>query len=164
MKPMKWMISSAIFTLVVGGVFSAALAADGHGNSDQDAASRHEEALEAGHDGGHSVGVKQPTADKALTTPPGRVTLLGPKPFAKVGSSVTLSWNPVDGAEVYQIQIAKDPRYKWLVTNEQNLKAQSFEAQNLEKGQYFWRVAARKPGNDPSYTKGYFSSSSFEVR
>lgn len=144
---MKWMVSVTVFTMVVVGVFSSALAADA-----------------GGHGAGHSVGEPQPEADKTKATLPGRVTLSEPKALAKVGGTVDLKWTAATGAEVYHLQVAKDPRFKWLVIDNHNVTGENFQTPALEAGPYFWRVAARKLSNDPTYTKGHFSSSSFEVK
>lgn len=75
---------------------------------------------------------------------------------------VTLRWQAAENADVYHVQVAKDPAFKWLVKNEQNVQGTSLEVSELEQGNnYWWRVAARKPANDPKYTKGFFSRSSF---
>lgn len=140
---MKLMISMTVFMLVLSGVFSRAIAAEG------------------GH---HSVGEPQPQADKSKATTPGRVTLTEPKALAKVSGAVTLKWTPSAGADVYHVQVAKDPRFKWLVVDNHNVAADNFQTPALEAGSYFWRVAGRKPSNDPSWTKGFFTTSSFDVQ
>lgn len=154
---MKWMLSVTVFMMVMAGVFSNALAAEdahkaaGHGG-------------EAHGDGHHSVGVPQPVADATKTTLPTKVTLTEPKALAVVGSTVDLKWTASTGADVYHVQVAKDPRFKWLVVDNHNVTGESFKTPALEAGPYFWRVAGRKPSNDSTYTKGYFTNSSFEVK
>lgn len=159
---MKWMIALTAFALILSGVFSQAVAGHepGHGEVDGKAAEHHDAA--AGH--GHSIGVKQPEANVALATRPGKVTLVEPKALAKVSGAVTLKWTPAEHADVYHVQVAKDPRFKWFVVNEQNVSGDSFQTPALEPGPYFWRVAGRKPSNDPTWTKGFFTTSSFEVK
>ncbi|MBX3016489.1 MAG: fibronectin type III domain-containing protein [Bdellovibrionaceae bacterium] len=145
---MKWMLSVTVFMMVLAGVFSGALAAGGEEHGD-------------GH---HSVGVPQPVADLTKSTLPGRVSLTEPKALAKVDATVTLKWTAATGADVYHVQVAKDPRFKWLVVDNANVTGESFQTPALEAGPYFWRVAGRKPANDATYTKGYFTNSSFEVK
>lgn len=168
---MKWMLSVTVFMMVMAGLFSNAVAdqttegAPAAENAHEPmghTAAAHGEGHGEGH--GHSVGIPQPVADLSKSTLPGRVTLTEPKALAKVGPTVTLKWTASEGAEVYHLQVAKDPRFKWLVVDNYQVTGDSFETPNLEPGPYFWRVAGRKPLNEPSYTKGYFTTSSFEVR
>lgn len=147
---MKWMLSVTVFMMVMAGFFSNALAAeDAHGE---------------GHGHGHDVGVPQPVADRSKVAVPGRVELTEPKALAKVDATVTLKWTASAGADVYHVQVAKDPRFKWLVVDNANVTGESFQTPSLDAGPYFWRVAGRKPTNDASYTKGFFTTSSFEVK
>jgi hypothetical protein len=106
----------------------------------------------------------QPKAIKALATPPKKVELKSPEALSKVtGSNVLLEWVPSEGAETYHIQIAKDPAFKWIIQEDHFVKATSFQAVNLPKGQVFWRVAASRPGNMAAHWKSIFTSSSFEI-
>lgn len=156
---MKMTIASVTF-LIVSGVFSLAMANE----PAPTAAPATEPAVHAGGHAEHSIGVKQPEVDRSKATLPGHVTLAEPKALAKVSGTVTLKWAPVEGAEVYHVQVAKDARFKWLVSNEYDVKGETFQVPTLEAGQYFWRVAARRPANDAQWTHGYFSNSSFEVK
>ena len=149
---MKMMLSVLTFVVLVAGVFSTAGAAsDAHGEGHGDGAH-------------HSVGVPQPVADPSKATRPGRVTLAEPKAFAKLkAGTVNLTWKSAEGAESYHVQVATDPRFKWMVSEEFFVKGESFTTPDLKPGTYFWRVASKRPGNDPSWTTGFFTSSSFVV-
>jgi hypothetical protein len=105
------------------------------------------------------------TPIRALATRPAQAVLVEPKPLAEISAdSITLKWNSIPTADHYVIQVATDPNFKWPVAVEWNLKATSFEVKGLKKDQwYFWRVAGVKPDNNPGYTQGFYTSSSFEV-
>lgn len=145
---MKWLLFLMVFGLVLTGFLSPSLAGP------------------SGDKGKLSVGVKQPDVVRSKGTLPGRTEILEPKALSKIsGGSVTLKWKGAEGASVYHVQVATDPRFKWMVTENHNVAGETFEVTGLEAGQqYFWRVAGRSPENDASWTKGYFSSSSFEVK
>jgi hypothetical protein len=105
-------------------------------------------------------------ADHTKSTRPAKVQGLEPAYMTTVnGSSASLSWKAADATQVFHIQVAKDPNFKWLITEDQNLKATSFEVTGLEAGHnYWWRVAGRAPDNQALYTKGYFVVSSFKTK
>ncbi len=105
-------------------------------------------------------------ANKEVTTRPGKVTLLEPKALSQVsGNQVTLKWQEVAQADSYRVQVATDPNFKWLVTNEDFYKGTSYELKGLESGKhYFWRVYAFKSENDPGYLSSFSNLSSFEVK
>lgn len=105
----------------------------------------------------------QPKANKLLATLPFKVKLVSPKAFSKVGSSVTLNWEPSEGAETYHVQVAKDAAFKWIIAEDHFVTNTQFEASNLPAGQVFWRVAAGRPKNMAAHWKTIFTSSSFEV-
>ena len=107
----------------------------------------------------------QPKANPAKRTIPGKAALIEPKFLAKItGTSTTLKWSPVAGAENYHLQVATDPNFKWLTVDNHFQKTVSFELSGLEAGKtYYWRVAAVKNSNNSMYTNSYFDSSSFEV-
>jgi hypothetical protein len=87
----------------------------------------------------------------------------GPADERGFGQPETLKWK-AEGADTFHVQVATDPRFKWLVIDDHYVKANSFDLKALTKGQqYFWRIAARKPDNDAGNTKGFFKTSSFEV-
>ena len=106
-----------------------------------------------------------PQADLSKSARPAKPELLEPAYRAEVTSdSTTLKWSPVAMADAYNLQLATDPAFKWLVVNEELYKGTSFEAKGLEKGKhYFWRVAALKTDNAPTFMKGWFSLSTFET-
>ncbi|MFN7727973.1 MAG: fibronectin type III domain-containing protein [Bdellovibrio sp.] len=107
-----------------------------------------------------------PAPDANKVTRPDPVVLEAPAAMSKVsGSATTLKWKPAQGATAYSVQVATDPNFKWLVVNEQSVQGTTYELKNLEVGkQYFWRVYGTKADNDPSYLKGDFGRSMFEVR
>ncbi len=97
---------------------------------------------------------------------PSIVKLTSPKFLAKVsGATTKLEWTAVEGANVYHVQVATDPNFKWLVANEHSVKGTSFEATQLEADKnYYWRVAAVKSENDSMFTKSLFVSSAFTTQ
>jgi hypothetical protein len=105
------------------------------------------------------------TADVNLAQEPAKTTLEEPTAFAKVsGNEVTLKWKAVSGADQYHLQVATDPNFKWLVTNEYFLKDTSYKQGHLEAGKhYFWRVNAVKENNEPTHRKSGFVMSMFET-
>jgi hypothetical protein len=108
-------------------------------------------------------GVIQPKTQLEKAVLPMNVDLVSPKVLEKTPENVTLKWK-AEGADTFHVQVATDPRFKWLVIDDHYVKANSFDLKALSKGQqYFWRIAARKPDNDAGNTKGFFKTSSFEV-
>lgn len=105
-------------------------------------------------------------ADKSLSTRPAQVELLEPKALSTVtGNQVTLKWKPVETAESYRLQVATDPNFKWLVTQQDFIKDTSFNVTGLESGRhYFWRVYAWKTNNESGHTSSFANFSSFEVK
>ncbi|MEZ0391966.1 MAG: fibronectin type III domain-containing protein [Pseudobdellovibrionaceae bacterium] len=105
-------------------------------------------------------------ADKSLATRPAKATLLEPKAFSNVApGTVTLKWQEAAGADSYRVQVATDPNFKWLVTQQDFVKATSLDVSNLEAGQqYFWRVYSMNPKNESGFTSSFASVSSFEVK
>jgi hypothetical protein len=133
------------------------------------------QAEEAKHEAGHEQTAeghgkpdffpkKQADASKALHL--GMPELLEPKALSPVsGTSVTLKWKAVTGADSYRVQVATDPNFKWLVSQQDFHKDTSFQVNDLKSGQqYFWRVYAWNEGADPSWMSGFASASSFEVK
>jgi hypothetical protein len=103
--------------------------------------------------------------DKAFSTVPNAPELMSPA-FMKALSetSVKLEWKAVEGVEVYHVQVATDPNFKWLKSEQNLLKATSFDVADLEAGKsYYWRVAAVKPENMSTYTKSTFTKSMFKT-
>lgn len=124
------------------------------------------------HAGGHEKKVEEmralfppKEADPKMSAEPAKTTLETPAAYAKVtGSEVTLKWKAVETADQYHLQVATDPNFKWLVTNEFFLKDTSFKVANLEAGKhYFWRVNAVKENNEPTHRKSGFVMSTFET-
>ncbi len=145
------------------GAITRKIQAEDHGTADHSGKS---------HGGGHGPEkpydleiIKQPVSDVENGTRPAMPVLQSPEALAKTGTNVTLKWQEVKGASFYHIQVATDPNFKWLIVDEHNFPQTSFQPQGLTAGQnYFWRVAARKPDNFASYTKSFFSSSSFMAK
>lgn len=107
----------------------------------------------------------EPTPVKTDAITPLKAQLVEPAFFAKIADSkVKLTWKSVETADAYHVQVAKDPQFKWLLSDENLFNGTSFEVANLEAGkQYFWRVAAIKTTNLPGHRKSLFTSSMFEV-
>ena len=105
-------------------------------------------------------------ANKELTTRPGKVELLEPGALSQVsGTEVTLKWKPAENAESYKVQVATDPNFKWIVSQVEFHKDTTFKVSGLESGKhYFWRVFGKKPGNEATYSNGFGTFSSFEVK
>ncbi|RYZ67718.1 MAG: hypothetical protein EOP09_10565 [Proteobacteria bacterium] len=101
----------------------------------------------------------------ALSTPPAKPEIEAPTYFQKLSETkTTLKWKAGEAGEVYHVQVATDPNYKWLVKEEQLFSGTSLEVSGLEAGKhYFWRVAGVKPGNKSSYIKGAYAASMFET-
>lgn len=107
----------------------------------------------------------QPQSDAAKREVPEKPELAGPSYFSQVkGDKVTLQWKAVQGADEYHVQVATDPNFKWLVSNEYHVKATSFDAAGLEAGKhYYWRVAAVKSTNWSTFRRSFFATSMFET-
>lgn len=104
---------------------------------------------------------KKPELGKG--TEPAKTTLEAPAYFAKIdGNEVTLKWKAVDGADQYHLQVATDPNFKWLVTNEYFLTNTTYQQKDLKPGlHYFWRVNAVAKDNAPTHRKSGFAMSMF---
>ncbi len=146
---MRWLVGSVVFGVIVAGFFNTSLASQ-----------------EGKKASSHEIGVHQPTPDRMKGLVPAKTRLLSPKALDKIsGGSVSLKWEAVPNAEVYHVQVATDPRFKWMVSEKMDVTGESYNVAGLESGkQYFWRVAARRPTNDAGYTKGAFTFSSFEIQ
>lgn len=104
-------------------------------------------------------------ADKTLSARPATPELLEPKALSVVGNQVTLKWKPVETAESYRLQVATDPNFKWIVTQQDFYKDTSYNLTGLESGKhYFWRVYAWKTNNEAGHTSSFATLSSFEVK
>lgn len=110
--------------------------------------------------------VKQPEVNAAKATPPAAPKLVSPEALQKIaGTNVTLTWEAVEGADAYHLQVATDPKFKWLVLDEKFFPQTSAQPAGLEVGKnYYWRVAAWKNGQEWGANKSYFSTSSFTTR
>lgn len=151
---MKILVSLFAFALTLA-LTSPSLAADG-----------------GGHGGGHggltekmNALFPQPEPKTEKREVPAKPELVAPTYFSSVnGDKVTLQWKAVEGADEYHVQVATDPNFKWLVSNENFAKGTSFEVTGLEAGKhYFWRVAAVKSHNWSTFRKSFFAMSMFET-
>lgn len=117
------------------------------------------------HQEKHEFFPKKP-ADKSRATRLATAELLEPKALSAVtGTSVTLKWKAVEGADVYRLQVATDPNFKWLVSQQDFVKDTSFQVNDLKAGEhYFWRIYAWNTQADPSWMSSYSSVSSFSVK
>jgi hypothetical protein len=106
-----------------------------------------------------------PQANVTLGERPDKPELTTPGYFQKISDSkVTLQWKASPNAEVYHVQVAKDPNFKWLVKEENLYKGTSLDVTGLEGGKhYFWRVSGMKPDNKAGHIQGFFSASMFET-
>ncbi len=105
-------------------------------------------------------------ADKTKATLPGKVELIEPKAFANVsGTSVELKWKAAEGATTYRVQVAKDPNFKWIVTQQDFVKDTQLTVNGLEAGnEYHWRVFPWNKDNDATFTSGFSARSTFTVK
>jgi hypothetical protein len=133
------------------------------------------QAEEAKHEAGHEQSSEKhgkpdffpkKQADPNKAPHLGMAELLEPKALSPVsGTTVTLKWKAVVGADSYRVQVATDPNFKWLVSQQDFHKETSLQVNDLKSGQhYYWRVYAWKQDADPSWMSGFASASSFEVK
>ena len=108
----------------------------------------------------------QPVKDSSKSTLPGKVELVEPKAFATVsGTTVELQWKAAEGATSYRVQVAKDPNFKWLVNQQDFVKDTKLSVSGLEAGtEYHWRVFPWAKDNDPNWTSGFATRSTFTVK
>lgn len=160
---MKILISLLVFsmtlTLTLQSVAGDSAHAEGHEN--------------AAHEGGHGGLANEMNklfpkkiADPSAREVPAKPELLSPEFNAKLEpANVELKWKEVAGATHYHVQIATDPNFKWLVKNEDAVKATSLKAEGLEAGKsYFWRVLSVNSANVQLFTKSQFSPSAFQTK
>ena len=122
----------------------------------------HTEAPKGHRDNGALFPPKQ--ANSALSTAPSAPQLKSPEFMATTAGDTELKWSPVENATVYHVQIATDVNFKWLVTDDHQVKDTSFKTNGLAKGKrYYWRVAAWKSDNMAATNKSYFAASAFTV-
>lgn len=107
----------------------------------------------------------QPKPNTTLSQRPAKPELSGPSFYEKIGDTkVILKWKEAAGATSYHVQVATDPNFKWLVKEENILKATTLEVGGLERGKsYFWRVAGLKTENKAGHLQGMFAASMFET-
>ncbi|MEK2689152.1 fibronectin type III domain-containing protein [Bdellovibrio sp. GT3] len=96
---------------------------------------------------------------------PAKPELTSPEYFAAIkGETVQLKWKEAKDAQEYHVQVATDANFKWLVADDQHVKATTFDVSKLEAGKhYFWRVASVRPNNWSTHRKSYFAMSMFET-
>jgi hypothetical protein len=106
---------------------------------------------------------KKPDAGKNIV--PEKTVLESPTYFQAIqGATATLKWKAVEAANHYHLQVATDPNFKWLVLNEYEVAAPSYELKDLQPGQhYFWRVNAVIQNNEDTFRKSGFVTSMFET-
>jgi uncharacterized protein YegJ (DUF2314 family) len=76
---------------------------------------------------------------------PGIPVLTSPAPDTKTYSPApSLRWTPVDGAEDYRVQVAKDGAFTVDLLDDRTPIARFVAPKGLAPGKYFWRVAAIK--------------------
>lgn len=130
-----------------------------------------------GHGEGHKSAVHDPSAemnklfpkkeaDLTKRVPPAKPELVSPEFHATVDAkAVELKWKEVSGATHYHVQVAKDPNFKWLVSDNFEVKETSFKVEGLEAGKnYFWRVLSVNKNMEQLFTKSPFAPSSFVTK
>lgn len=161
-RDMKILLSILAFAMTLTLANKSVAAGGGHGE---------------GHGDGHKSAVHDPSeemnklfppkkADPTKRVPPAKPELVSPEYHATVDSkAVELKWNEVEGATHYHVQVAKDPNFKWLVSNNDVVKGTSFKAEGLEAGKtYFWRVLTVNSNMEQLFTKSPFAPSSFVTK
>lgn len=78
-------------------------------------------------------------AVKLLPSPELDLPLDGKQVFR---NTLALSWSAVAKATGYWLEVALDPTFKKMVVSRWGLMQSSFQAQDLEPGLYYWRVAS----------------------
>ncbi|GIL17517.1 MAG: hypothetical protein BroJett040_12680 [Oligoflexia bacterium] len=143
---MKYLISLALFASSVALASGGAPKAGGHGGVNLDL-----------------MAAPQPDRTKVLR--PGKIEFESPAYMEKVsGTSATLKWKAAEKADLYNVQVAKDPAFKWIVAEAPLHKGTTYQVSGLAPGMhYFWRVAGIKSDNDPLYMQGWFTFSAFET-
>lgn len=63
-------------------------------------------------------------------------------------TSVNFTWQPINGAESYELKLSKDSTFSTTVVNEENITQNTFEYKSLEKEtKYFWQVKSNSNKN-----------------
>lgn len=106
---------------------------------------------------------KKPDAGKIVV--PGKPVLVDPQFMATITTDkANLKWSEAKDAENYQVQVATDPNFKWLVLENNAVRGTSLEVGGLEKGKkYYWRVRSQRPSNDNGYQHSMAAWSTFVV-
>lgn len=96
-----------------------------------------------------TLGRNEGVVIRSGTSPAGKIDLLEAPELQMPGnerlvfnSVAQLSWLPVDGAAGYWVEVARDPNFNQMVETASALTDPSFVVQELDIGDYFWRVAA----------------------
>lgn len=111
-----------------------------------------------------NIGIAQPQFEASKSFAPAKPKLVGPAPMATVSGQVTLKWEAVDSASDYHVQVATDPNFKWLVSEDHFVKGTEFNFAAEAGKTYWWRVAARKADNKATHSKSFFASSTFTAK
>jgi hypothetical protein len=107
--------------------------------------------------------IQKSESDASVTTRPAMPKVVAPASMTTVdGANLILSWEPVEGADFYNVQLARDPGFFFNVIDERFYKDTKISTSNLQPGtHYFWRVAAGNSHNASSYNKGPYALLSF---
>ncbi len=89
--------------------------------------------------------------------PPAAPALLSP-PNKSAGTEIPeFTWDSVDGADDYQIEIATDSKYKNVVDSTPTGGATSYTPASLESGTYYWHVRSINSFGVPGSWSSSFS-------
>ena len=72
------------------------------------------------------------------------VTLVSPLPDALLGENRTFAWQPVDGADRYELRVTTSDGRPILTSNLDQTSTQLPNDVKLAAGEYFWQVVAMK--------------------
>lgn len=153
---MKILLSVVVFTMTLALSHTSLAAGGGHGGT-------------AVHDPSPEMNKLFPPkkADPTKRVPPAKPELVAPAYHASVDSKATeLQWKQVEGATHYHVQVAKDPNFKWLISDAATVTATSFKVDGLEAGKtYFWRVLSVNSNMEQLFTKSPFATpSTFQTK
>ncbi|MCH6202140.1 hypothetical protein MMU07_21360, partial [Aquiflexum sp. LQ15W] len=72
--------------------------------------------------------------------------------------NIKLEWQPVSGAETYQVQVSTNSSFSNLLINQANIQSTHFDISNLNSNMlYFWRVRAVNRSGNGVYSNGNLS-------
>lgn len=96
------------------------------------------------------------------TDPPGATTLATPENGTEgVDLETNLTWNPTQGAETYNLQVALDEGFSNILVNETGLTGTQYVLKSLDPStEYFWHVAGVNKGGAGPWSDAW----SFETR